>query len=52
MGILYNKRCLAGSKCDVIIIILRHKGNGMRQVAQATATNLDNYTNWESLKRY
>lgn len=52
MGILYNKRCLPGSKCDVIVIILRHKGNGMRQVAQATATNLDNYTKWESLKIY
>lgn len=52
MSILHNKRCLPGSKCDVIVIILRHNGTRIRPVAQATATNSDNYTKWESLKMY
>lgn len=50
MCILHNKRCLPGSKCDAIVIILREKGNGMRQIAHATATNSENYTKPESLK--
>lgn len=48
MGILHNERCLPGSKCDAIVIILRQRGNGMRKAAHATATNSENYTKSES----